>query len=84
MRMYVIDRELKGSIVKISVIGCGYVGLVTGACLADSGNEVVCVDIDQAKVDLLLAGGIPIYEPGLAELVARNRDWPRISPSRRS
>jgi UDPglucose 6-dehydrogenase len=60
--------------VKISVIGCGYVGLVTGACLADSGNDVVCVDIDQAKVDLLLAGGIPIYEPGLAELVARNRE----------
>jgi UDPglucose 6-dehydrogenase len=60
--------------VKISVIGCGYVGLVTGACLADSGNDVICIDIDQAKVDLLLTGGIPIYEPGLAELVARNRE----------
>ncbi|WP_077088145.1 UDP-glucose dehydrogenase family protein [Mycobacterium rhizamassiliense] len=59
---------------KISVIGCGYVGLVTGACLADSGNDVVCVDIDQAKVDELLAGGVPIYEPGLAELIARNRE----------
>jgi UDPglucose 6-dehydrogenase len=59
---------------KISVIGCGYVGLVTGACLADSGNDVVCVDIDQAKVDLLLAGGVPIYEPGLAELIERNRE----------
>jgi UDPglucose 6-dehydrogenase len=59
---------------KISVIGCGYVGLVTGACLADSGNDVVCVDIDQAKVDQLLAGGVPIYEPGLAELIERNRE----------
>jgi UDPglucose 6-dehydrogenase len=60
--------------VKISVIGSGYVGLVTGACLADSGNDVVCVDIDQAKIDVLLAGGVPIYEPGLAELIARNRE----------
>ena len=59
---------------KISVIGCGYVGLVTGACLADSGNDVVCVDIDQAKIDQLLAGGVPIYEPGLAELIERNRE----------
>jgi UDPglucose 6-dehydrogenase len=59
---------------KISVIGSGYVGLVTGACLADSGNDVICVDIDQAKVDRLLAGEVPIYEPGLAELIARNRE----------
>jgi UDPglucose 6-dehydrogenase len=59
---------------KISVIGCGYVGLVTGACLADSGNDVVCVDIDQAKVDRLLEGEVPIYEPGLAELIERNRE----------
>lgn len=59
---------------KISVIGSGYVGLVTGACLADSGNDVVCVDIDQARIDELLAGGVPIYEPGLAELIARNRE----------
>lgn len=64
----------KGVILKISVIGSGYVGLVTGACLADSGNDVVCVDIDQAKVDLLLAGGVPIFEPGLAELIAKNRE----------
>jgi UDPglucose 6-dehydrogenase len=59
---------------KISVIGSGYVGLVTGACLADTGNDVVCVDIDQAKVDQLLAGGVPIYEPGLAELIVRARE----------
>ena len=62
-----------GAILKISVIGSGYVGLVTGACLADSGNEVLCVDIDKAKIDLLLAGGVPIFEPGLAEMIARNR-----------
>lgn len=59
---------------KISVIGSGYVGLVTGACLADSGNDVLCIDIDRAKIDLLLAGGVPIFEPGLAELIARNRE----------
>ena len=59
---------------KITVIGCGYVGLVTGACLADSGNDVVCVDSDRAKIDELRAGGVPIYEPGLAELIARNRE----------
>jgi UDPglucose 6-dehydrogenase len=64
----------KGGLLKISVIGCGYVGLVTGACLADSGNDVVCVDIDQAKVDRLLEGEVPIYEPGLAELIERNRE----------
>ncbi|BBX46113.1 UDP-glucose/GDP-mannose dehydrogenase family protein [Mycobacterium cookii] len=59
---------------KISVIGCGYVGLVTGACLADSGNDVVCVDIDQGKVDQLLGGVSPFYEPGLGELLDRNRE----------
>lgn len=64
----------EGNSLKISVIGSGYVGLVTGACLADSGNEVVCVDIDQGKIDLLLAGEVPIFEPGLAELIARNRE----------
>jgi UDPglucose 6-dehydrogenase len=57
---------------KIAMIGTGYVGLVTGTCLADSGNEVTCVDIDQAKVERLEHGEIPIYEPGLAELVVRN------------
>lgn len=59
---------------KISVIGSGYVGLVTGACLADSGNEVLCVDIDQAKIDRLLAGEVPIYEPRLAELIEGSRE----------
>ncbi|WP_139272898.1 UDP-glucose dehydrogenase family protein [Mycobacterium paraffinicum] len=64
----------KGVALKISVIGSGYVGLVTGACLADSGNDVVCVDIDRAKIDRLLAGEVPIFEPGLAELLARSRE----------
>lgn len=56
----------------VAVIGTGYVGLVTGACLANVGNNVVCADNDVAKVELLNNGGIPIYEPGLDEIVARN------------
>jgi UDPglucose 6-dehydrogenase len=58
--------------VKIVVVGTGYVGLVTGTCLAETGNLVTCVDCDQNKIDMLNRGEIPIYEPGLAELVARN------------
>ena len=57
---------------KIAVVGTGYVGLVTGTCLAESGNDVVCVDKLAAKVEMLKNGKIPIYEPGLAELVHRN------------
>lgn len=57
---------------KITVIGTGYVGLVTGASLADLGNQVVCVDVDPAKIEFLQQGGMPIYEPGLDELVRRN------------
>lgn len=56
----------------IVVMGTGYVGLVTGTCLAESGNDVTCVDIDRAKIDMLRRGEVPIYEPGLAELAARN------------
>jgi UDPglucose 6-dehydrogenase len=63
---------------KIAVVGTGYVGLVTGTCLADSGNTVTCVDIVQAKIDSLNQGQIPIYEPGLAELVARNITYGRL------
>ena len=50
---------------KITIFGSGYVGLVTGACFANVGNQVICVDIDEAKVDALNAGHVPIYEPGL-------------------
>src|SRR4051794_21700883 len=57
---------------KLAVIGSGYVGLVTGTCFAESGNDVVCVDKDAAKIARLQRGEIPIYEPGLAELVHRN------------
>lgn len=57
---------------KIVVIGSGYVGLVTGTCLAETGNNVTCVDCDRKKIDLLNRGHVPIYEPGLSELVARN------------
>jgi UDPglucose 6-dehydrogenase len=57
---------------KITVIGTGYVGLVTGVCFADVGNEVLCVDIDEGKVERLLRGEIPIHEPGLDEVAARN------------
>jgi UDPglucose 6-dehydrogenase len=64
---------------KITVIGTGYVGLVTGACLADIGNEVLCLDVDQKKIDLLNSGSVPIYEPGLQELVRTNVDAGRLS-----
>ena len=57
---------------KITVHGTGYVGLVTGACIAQAGNQVLCVDIDAAKVAALGRGEIPIYEPGLAEVVKRS------------
>ena len=64
---------------QITVIGTGYVGLVSGTCLAEVGNDVLCVDIDAAKIALLESGGIPIFEPGLADMVAKNRAAGRLS-----
>lgn len=63
---------------KITIFGTGYVGLVTGACLADVGHDVLCVDVDEAKVDALKQGVIPIYEPGLENMVRRNVDERRL------
>ncbi len=63
----------------ICVVGTGYVGLVTGAVFADLGNDVVCVDNDQKKIEALRAGQMPIYEPGLEEMVVRNKDDGRLS-----
>ena len=63
---------------KVTIFGSGYVGLVTGACLAEAGNHVVCVDIDAAKVAKLNVGEVPIHEPGLDALIHRNRDSGRL------
>jgi len=64
---------------KVTIFGSGYVGLVTGACLAEVGNDVLCVDVDQRKVDMLQHGEIPIYEPGLDDLVNRNASSGRLA-----
>jgi len=63
----------------ITVIGTGYVGLVTGTCLADLGNRVVGLDIDENKIQCLNEGRVPIFEPGLEELIRRNREAGRLS-----
>ena len=62
----------------IAVIGSGYVGLVAGACFADTGNDVICVDKDPAKISALTAGTVPIYEPGLSDIVTRNVEEGRL------
>ncbi len=62
----------------VTVIGAGYVGLVTAACLADAGNEVMCLDLDAQRIESLCAGQLPIYEPGLEELIARTRKAGRL------
>lgn len=63
---------------KITVFGSGYVGLVTGACLAEVGNEVICVDVDHSKIERLKSGEVPIYEPGLNAILQRNRIAKRL------
>src|SRR5450432_3640714 len=64
---------------KITVVGTGYVGLVSGACLAEVGNEVLCADLDANKIKILNDGGIPIYEPGLREMASRNHRAGRLA-----
>jgi UDPglucose 6-dehydrogenase len=64
---------------KITVIGTGYVGLVAGVCLADMGNDVICVDVDKSKVDFLNNDGVPIFEPGLGDMLKRNKSEERIT-----
>ena len=63
---------------KVTIIGSGYVGLVTGACLAEQGNNVFCLDLDAKKITILNSGGVPIYEPGLKEMIERNRAAGRL------
>jgi len=64
---------------RVVMVGTGYVGLVSGVCFADFGHEVVCVDKDPAKIDMLNSGGVPIYEPGLEDLVSKNVEAGRLS-----
>ena len=62
----------------VAVVGSGYVGLVAGACLAETGNDVVCVDVDERKIERLRRNDIPIYEPGLEDMVRRNQAEGRL------
>ena len=69
----------QGENMKIAMVGSGYVGLVSGACFADFGHDVVCIDKDQSKIDRLNDGIMPIYEPGLADLVTSNAKAGRLT-----
>ena len=64
---------------RVAMVGTGYIGLVTGTCLAESGNEVVCIDIDREKIESIRRNELPIYEPGLGELVERNQRAGRLT-----
>src|SRR5690606_32290391 len=68
----------KGVFMRVTIFGSGYVGLVTGACFADAGNHVICVDVDAGKIERLNRGEVPIHEPGLDDLIARNMKAGRI------
>src|SRR5690606_15708042 len=74
----VVRQSTESVTMKVNVVGTGYVGLVTGACLADSGHEVLCVDADEVKIERLREGHIPIYEPGLETIVATNAEAGRL------
>ncbi len=76
--MYDAPGRTRENAMKVTIFGSGYVGLVTGACLAETGNDVLCVDVDTAKVELLNRGVVPIYEPGLEALIAANREAGRL------
>src|SRR3989338_7030113 len=74
-----LNKVLFAQAMKIAVAGAGYVGLVTAACFAELGNEVMCVDIDKEKIKKLNGGIMPIYEPGLDQIVKRNTKERRLS-----
>lgn len=63
----------------VTIVGTGYVGLVTGACLAELGNNVFCLDLDPVKINLPNAGGMPLHEPGLEEIIQRNMEEGRLA-----
>src|SRR3954469_6816059 len=74
-----VQRETeRGSTMRLTMVGTGYVGLVTGVCFANTGNDVICLDVDARKIEKLRQGVCPIYEPGLTELMARNYESGRL------